>query len=257
MNNNFKMNNSTVSEDHFSVLDEIVTVSSLDDAVNPWVESGQEVDAVLKFTGGLGVSVEVGGFGREEVWSETLMGVEENSVYIVVELGWNILYQELDLIDEVSALGALSCWCLLGALVVWFDHLVDISRLNLGNVEAGSEGGGVSVWGMEKIVELGGGESGMFLIDLGEDNWGHADFALESSLLWGLVIGNLWADGGSQFGGVDESHDVRVVLENEDLLVQGGIVMGAWSNSNDWSSSDVWELDLKGKSVENFVGTIL
>jgi len=35
MNNNFKMNNSTVSEDHFSVFDEVVTVSSLDDAVNP------------------------------------------------------------------------------------------------------------------------------------------------------------------------------------------------------------------------------
>jgi len=99
MNNNFKMNNSTVSEDHFSVFDEVVTVSSLDDAVNPWVESGQEVDAILQFAGGLGVSVEVSGFGREEVWSESLVGVEEDSVYVVIELGWNILNQELDLVD--------------------------------------------------------------------------------------------------------------------------------------------------------------
>ena len=43
--------------------------------------------------------MEVGGFLLEEVLSETFVGVEKDSIDVVVELSGNILGKELDLID--------------------------------------------------------------------------------------------------------------------------------------------------------------
>ena len=86
--------------------------------------------------------MEVGCFGREEVGSESLVGVEKDSVHICVELGGHVLGQELNLVDQVSSLGALGGRGLLGLLVIHLNGIGGRSWLNLGNVEAGSEGGG-------------------------------------------------------------------------------------------------------------------
>ena len=40
----------------------------------------------------------------------------------------------------------------------------------------------------------------MLLIDLGDDNWSHGAFALESSLFSSLIVSNLRADSGSELG---------------------------------------------------------
>ena len=49
--------------------------------------------------------MEVGWLGGEEVGSETLVGVEEDSVDIIIELSGNILDEELHLVDNVSLSG--------------------------------------------------------------------------------------------------------------------------------------------------------
>ena len=79
------MQTSNHSENHLGVLDEIVSISLLDNGVNPGVEFCELVEALLNLTAGLGVGVKVSWFLGEEVSSETLMSVQENSVDIVVE----------------------------------------------------------------------------------------------------------------------------------------------------------------------------
>ena len=101
------MQTSNHSENHLGVLDEIVSISLLDNGVNPGVEFCELVEALLNLTAGLGVGVKVSWFLGEEVSSETLMSVQENSVDIVVELSRNILGKELNLIDHLSSLGTL------------------------------------------------------------------------------------------------------------------------------------------------------
>ena len=61
--------------------------------------------------------MQVSGLLLEEVGSESLVGVEEDSVDVVVELGAHVLGQELDLPDHVSALGSLGGGALLVLLV--------------------------------------------------------------------------------------------------------------------------------------------
>ena len=54
------------------------------------------------------VGVKVISGGVEEVSSETIVGVEKDTVGVVVELGGDILDEELDLVDGVcAALGSL------------------------------------------------------------------------------------------------------------------------------------------------------
>ena len=96
----------------------------------------------------------------------------------------------------------------------------------------------------------------MLLIDLGDHDWGHGALALESSLLGGLIISNLRADGSGELGRANESHDVGVVLEDEDLLVGGGFIIDGRSNLDNGSSLQVWELDLEGKGVESLTREI-
>ena len=96
----------------------------------------------------------------------------------------------------------------------------------------------------------------MLFVDLGEDDWGHGDLALKSSLLGSLVICHLGGDGGGKLGGADEGHDVGVVLKNKDLLVKGSVVMGARSDSDYRARSDMWEFNLEGQGVEYFVGLV-
>jgi len=86
--------------------------------------------------------VEVGGLLGEEVRSETLVSVEENSINIGVELSGDILGKELDLVDKITALGSLGRSGLLALFVVGFAGFGNGSWLDLGDVEAGSEGGG-------------------------------------------------------------------------------------------------------------------
>ena len=109
---------------------------------------------------------------------------------------------------------------------------------------------------MVKVVEWCRREVGMLFVDLGEDDWGHGDLALKSSLLGGLVIRHLGGDSGGKLGGADEGHDVGVVLKNKDLLVKGSVVVRARSDSDDRARSDMWEFDLEGQGVEYFVGLV-
>ena len=88
------------------------------------------------------------------------------------------------------------------------------------------------VWGEEEDMEWGTFQVGVLLVNLGEDDWSHGNFALEGSLLGVLVIGDLAGHGGGELGGADESHDVGVVLEDEDLLVEGSVIVGAGSDSD-------------------------
>ena len=75
-----------LSEDHLGVLDEVVPVSSLDNAVDPGVESGQFGEGVFNVSASLGVGGEVGSFLGEEVGSKSFVSVAENSVSVVAEL---------------------------------------------------------------------------------------------------------------------------------------------------------------------------
>ena len=79
-------------------------------------------------------------------------------------------------------------------------------------------------------MEGGGWKVLMLLVNLSENDWGHGDLALESSLLGVLLIGDLGGNVGSELGGIDEGHDVGVVLENEDLLVEGGLIVRSSSD---------------------------
>lgn len=101
-------------------------------------------------------------------------------------------------------------------------------------------------------MELSGWKAGVLLVNLGQDDWGHADFAAESGLLRVLVIADLGSNTGSELRASDECHYVGVVLENEDLLVEGSVIVGAGSDSNNGALSDMWELDLESKGVEYF-----
>ena len=130
------------SENHLGVLDEVVAVSLLNNSIDPGVELGQLLEALLNFIQSLGVRMEVSWLLGEEASTETLVGVQEDSVDVVVELSGDILGEELDLVDHVTALGSLSGGGLLGLLVVDLASLGSVSWLDLGNIEAGSEGGG-------------------------------------------------------------------------------------------------------------------
>ena len=165
------------SEDHLGVLDEVVAVSSLNNAVDPGVESGKGGEGISHVSTGLGVGMEVSSFLGEEVGSESLMGVAENSVAVVAELGGNILAEELDLVEATLLSG--------------FASISGISWLDSADVEAGSEGVGAVVWGVEEVMELSGWEVRVLLVDFGQDNWSHGNLALESSFLGGLVIRDL------------------------------------------------------------------
>jgi len=154
------------------------------------------------------------------------MSVAENSVAIVAELSGDILAEELDLVAVVtlSSLGGL-----LSLLVVGFAGITGVSWLDSDNVEAGSEGVGRVVWGVEQIVEGGGGKVGVLAVDLSQNNWGHGVSGLQGSLLVRVVVLDFGKFGGASGGG-DEGHDVRVVLEDEHLLV-GGLIEGGGSDS--------------------------
>lgn len=96
----------------------------------------------------------------------------------------------------------------------------------------------------------------MLLIDVGQNNWGHADLALESSLLGVLLVRDLGAQERGELGGADEGHDVGVVLEHEHLLVKRGLIVGGRSNLDDGTLSQMWELQFESKGIEGLTGGI-
>lgn len=106
-------------------------------------------------------------------------------------------------------------------------------------------------------MEAGHWEAGMLGGNLGEDDWGHGNWSLEGFVLVALIVRDLGADLGSPLGGGDESHDVGVVLEDQNFLVgsAGGIV-GGGSDLDDGSSFEMWELDFEGKDVDGGTGKI-
>lgn len=100
------------------------------------------VEALVDSGGSLGVGVKISWSLGEEVGTETLVGVEEDSVDVVVELGGNILGEELNLVDQITTLGSLGGGSLSRLSVVGLDGIVDGTWLNSGDIEAGSEGRG-------------------------------------------------------------------------------------------------------------------
>ena len=212
------------SEDHLGVLDEIVTVAALDDGINPGVVSGQELEGGLNLLLSLLVFPQVSRLGLEEVGTETIVSVQQDAVDVVVALSGDILDKELNLIDQVSGLylGGLDGFASLGEE---FDSVLSSSGLNLGNVEAGSEGvSGKRVGLVEEVMKSSDRERLMLLVDLSEDDRGESMGVISSvvgldlSLLLSLVIRDLATNGVGELGGADESHDVGVVLENQNHL---------------------------------------
>ena len=96
----------------------------------------------------------------------------------------------------------------------------------------------------------------MLLVNLGEDDGGHGGLSLEGILLRFSLVGDLVGNGGGELGGSNEGHDVRVVLEDEDVLLGGGIVVGGRSDLDNSSGLEVGELKLESESVVNFSGSI-
>ena len=93
----------TISEGELGILNEVVSVLLLDNGINPGVEFGELVGKVLKLVLGIGVLVEVvSGDSSEEVATKSIMGVDKNSVVIIVVLGGDVLDEELNHVDDVS-----------------------------------------------------------------------------------------------------------------------------------------------------------
>jgi hypothetical protein len=171
------------------------------------------------------------------------MSVQQDTVDVIVGLGGDILDEELNLIDQVLVLSLSGRGALLG-LRVSLASVLSISWLNLGNVEAGSEGSLTVVLLMEEIVESGNWERLMLLVDLSENNWGKRVLGvLDLSLLFSLVITDLAGNTVGELGGADESHDVRVVLEDQDLFGGGSLVIGGRSDLDDGALFEVGELN--------------
>lgn len=232
-----------------------MAVSSFHDAVNPGVESGEGVEHFFGLVQHGGVAGQWNWLVREEVGAKTLVGVEQDSVDVVVELGGHVLGEELHLPHHVSALLHLGrSDALLSLLVPHSDGIGHVAWLDSGNVEASSEGVDGVVWVVEQIVEGGVAEVLVLLVDLGQHDWGHGDLGLEGSLLGVLLVGDL-GQASSQFGGVDEGHDVRVVLEEEHVLLVG-LIDSHRSDSNNGSLSQVWELELESEGVEGLSGVV-
>ena len=103
-----------ISVEHSSVLNEIVSVSSFDNGINPRVESSEESERVSNLRLSFGVRMEVGSFLLEEVSTETFVGIEKDFIDIVVVLGGNILGKELNLIDVISTFRSLGRRSFLG-----------------------------------------------------------------------------------------------------------------------------------------------
>jgi len=232
-------------------------VAALDDAVNPRVVTGEEVNRLLNLGAGLAIGPEVGGLLGEEVGTETLVGVEEDAVDVVVGLGAHILDEELNLVDEITTLDGLGRAGLLGRLGVSLDAVLHVSGLDLGHIEAGTESGNRVIRLVEELLESRERERLVLLVDFGEDDGGETVSGLEASLLVGLIIRDLGGHAGGELAGADESHDVRIVLKNEDLLVDGGLIVSARSNLDDASLLEVGELDLESKRVEGGTGGIV
>ena len=72
------------SQDHLGVLDEVISVSAFDNTVNPRVEASQQIETGRNLSGSLAIRPQVGSLLGEERSTKTFMGVEQNSVNIVV-----------------------------------------------------------------------------------------------------------------------------------------------------------------------------
>jgi hypothetical protein len=179
------------------------------------------------------------------------VGVEEDSVGVVVELGGDILDEELDLVDGTSvALGTLEGGGLLWLLIEGSGPLADISGFNAGNVELSAEGVLgleflVSLDVVEEVLEGDEGKVSVFLVNLSED--GGRDTGNGS--LVNLVIGGLGSDFLSELGASGEGENVGVVREEENLLLGGGLVVGHGSDADNVTSADWGELQLEGEDV--------
>jgi len=104
-------------------------------------------------------------------------------------------------------------------------------------------------------VESGNRKGLMLLVDLSQNDGGEAT-VLYLSLLLSLVVVDLGANGVSELGGADESHDVRVVLEDQNLL-GGGLVISCGSDLDNGSLFEVGELNPESEGIESGTGGIL
>lgn len=177
--------------------------------------------------------MEVVSLDVEEVGSKAVLGVEQDSVGVVVQLGGGVLDEELHL-EDVLALGggALEGGGLLGLAVVGLDPLLHVGGLDLGHVELGSEGVLtlqllVAVRVVEQVLEGGAAQGGVLLVDLSEHHGVVAHVLLKSGLLNGVVVADLSSQLLGELRGRDEGHDVGVVREDEHLLVGGSLIISS------------------------------
>ena len=92
------------SVSHLGVLDVVPSVAALDDGINPHVELCEVGEGLLDALGSSGISPEVGGLA-EEGGTETLMGLVHDFILVGAAEGGSILHRELDVPDELAALG--------------------------------------------------------------------------------------------------------------------------------------------------------
>jgi hypothetical protein len=179
-------------------------------------------------------------------------------------LGWSILDKELNLEDVVTTLGSgsLEGSGLLWFLVVWLDPLLNVCWFNLGNVELSSEGVSVlelliAVNVVEEVSQWMKRETSVFLVDFSQHGGAQWDVLLKSGLFGWSIISNLTLNLLGKLWGANESHNVRVVTEEEDFLLGWSLIIGGWSDSDYLSSSEMRELELKSEGVKDLTRLIL
>jgi len=85
----------------FGVLDVVPAVFTLDNSINPDVEFHEVLNSLLHTLGSSGVGPQVSGLA-EEVSTEALVRVVQDSVLVCVAEGGGILDVELDVPDELA-----------------------------------------------------------------------------------------------------------------------------------------------------------
>ena len=128
-----------VSLSELSVLNEIPAVSSFNDGIDPDVEFSEVGNSLLNALGSGGIAVEVRGLA-EEVGTETLVRVVEDSVLVSVAERGGVLDGKLDVPYKLTTLSTLGGSDFLSLSVVDLDGFTDVTWLDSGDTERGSEG---------------------------------------------------------------------------------------------------------------------
>jgi hypothetical protein len=140
------------------------------------------------------------------------MSIKKNSVYIIIELCWNVFYKELNLINEITSFNSFCRWCFLCTFIPCFDTILYCAWLYLCYIKACSESAFWLIWIMEKIVKSSCWKTLMFLINFSQNYRCHADFSFQNSFICWFVILNFCTNSWSEFRWANKSHNIWIVL---------------------------------------------